>query len=397
MNQTTLISHTAEQAEAVDKQIQENQKITDFEIREWPIEVLVNKFITGAEKDEAEIFIPDYQREFIWTAKQQSRFVESIMIHLPVPYMFMADVAEGPRTGNLEVIDGSQRLRTLVNFLANKLTLEGLTKLPLANGFKFSDFSKPRQTRFKRQTVRVIELTEKADEEARREMFNRLNSGGTKLEPMEVRRGTLDGPFLKVVIEPCAKSDLFATICPLSKGSVGRKEHYEFVLRFFAYADNYQGFEKEVGLFLSEYLQLRNEDANAVVFESNKQEFNRVLDFVKRHFPNGFRRSAKHNSVPRIRFEAIAVGVALALRIKPDLSPADVSPWLESDEFMKHTRSDASNSKPKVVNRIHFVRDNLLEQPVKYHANTKVVEESANADAPAVSQGQTLLLFDDAA
>ena len=397
MNQKTLISHAPEKFEEVEKQIQENQKITDFEIREWPIEVLVYKFTFGLKTDEAEIFIPDYQREFIWTAIQQSKFIESIMIHLPVPYMFMADVAEGPRTGNLEVIDGSQRIRTLVNFLEDKLTLVGLNKLTLANGYKFSDFSKPRQTRFKRQTVRVIELTEKADEDARREMFDRLNSGGTKLVAMEVRRGTQDGPFLKQVIEPCADSDLFKEICPLSSRGVDRAEHYEFVLRFFAYADNYMAFEKEVGLFLSEYLQQRNKSTDAIEFEKDKQNFKDVLDFVKIHFPNGFRRSTKHTSVPRIRFEAIAVGVALALRIQPDLVPEDVSQWLESDEFMKHTRSDASNSKPKVVNRIHFVRDNLLGRPVEYHKNTKTVEESASADAPEEPQAQTFLLFEDAA
>lgn len=394
MTQETLLQFSPAQAEAVDKQIQDNQKITDFEIREWPIEVLVQKFTTGIETDEAEIFIPDYQREFIWTAKQQSRFIESIMIHLPVPYIFMADVAEGPRTGNLEIIDGSQRIRTLVAFLENRLTLEGLSKIPLANGFKFSDFTKPRQVRFKRQTVRVIELTEKADEDARREMFDRLNSGGTKLEPMEVRRGTLDGPFLKKVVEPCAKSQLFLAICPIGKSETARKERYEYVLRFYSYSDNYQGFKKEVGPFLSEYLQEQNKAADENKFEQQLQEFTRVLEFVKQHFPNGFRRTAKHNSVPRIRFEAIAVGVALALRINPSLSPSDVTPWLESAEFMKHTRSDASNSKPKVVNRIHFVRDNLLGRAVEYHANTKTVEESANADAPTEPMGQTYGLFD---
>lgn len=397
MDQTNLISPSAEQAEAVDKQIQENQKITDFEIREWPIEVLVHKFTFGLATDEAEIFIPDYQREFIWTAVQQSRFIESIMIHLPVPYMFMADVAEGPRTGNLEVIDGSQRIRTLVSFLQDKLTLVGLNKLTLANGFKFSEFSKPRQTRFKRQTVRVIELTEKADEDARREMFDRLNSGGTKLVAMEVRRGTQDGPFMKDVIQPCAKTELFIEMCPLNKRSVDRAEHYEFVLRFFAYANNYMNFEKEVGLFLSEYLQDRNTNGNPETFVTDRQEFQAVLGFVKNYFPNGFRRSPTHTSVPRIRFEAIAVGVALALRLQPDLVPLNLVSWLESEEFMKHTRSDASNSKPKVVNRIHFVRDNLLGQHVEYHANTKAVEESANADAPAEPQGQTFQLFDDAA
>ncbi len=396
MNQTNLISPSVEHAEAVDKQIQDNQKITDFEIREWPIEVLVHKFTFGLKTDEAEIFIPDYQREFIWTAIQQSRFIESIMIHLPVPYIFMADVAEGPRKSNLEVIDGSQRIRTLVNFLDDKLTLVGLNKLTLANGFKFSDFSRPRQTRFKRQTIRVIELTEKADEDARREMFDRLNSGGTKLVAMEVRRGTQDGPFMKDVIEPCAKTALFIEICPLSKRSIDRAEHYEFVLRFFAYSDNYMDFEKEVGTFLSEYLQDRNTSSITLNLEANRKEFIAVLEFVKSHFPNGFRRSTTHTSVPRIRFEAISVGVALALRIKPDLQPSDVTPWLESEEFMKHTRSDASNSKPKVVNRIHFVRDNLLGRPVEYHANTKAVEESANEDSPVATQGQTFLLFDDA-
>lgn len=355
---------------------------------------MVQKFITGIETDESEIFIPDYQREFIWTAKQQSRFIESIMIHLPVPYIFMADVAEGPRTGNLEIIDGSQRIRTLRDFLNNKLTLEGLTKLPLANGFKFSDFSRPRQKRFKRQTIRVIELTEKADEDARREMFDRLNSGGSKLEPMEVRRGTLDGPFLKQVIEPCAESALFAIICPLSQGSLKRKESYEFVLRFFAYADNYQGFTKEVGSFLSAYLQEQNKVENTDKFKSQQIEFNQILIFVKSHFPNGFRRTAKHTSVPRIRFEAISVGVALALRINPELSPIDVTHWLESNEFMKLTRSDASNSKPKVVNRIHFVRDNLLGRSVEYHANSKAVEESANKDAPTESS-QVILQFEN--
>ena len=393
MSQETLLQISQAQAEAVDKQIQENQKITDFEIREWPIEVLVQKFTTGLETDEAEIFIPDYQREFIWTAKQQSRFIESIMTHLPVPYIFMADVGEGPRVGNLEIIDGSQRIRTLVAFLANRLTLEGLSKIPLANGFKFSDFSKPRQVRFKRQTVRVIELTEKADEDARREMFDRLNSGGTKLEPMEVRRGTLDGPFLKQVVEPCAKNELFVAICPIGKSDTARKERYEYVLRFFAYSDNYEGFKKEVGHFLSEYLQEQNKAADSDRFEHQLHEFNRVLEFVEVHFPNGFRRTANHNSVPRIRFEAISVGIALALRIKPDLSPADVTPWLESNEFMRHTRSDASNSKPKVVNRIHFVRDNLLGRPVEYHASTKAVEESANADAPMEPSSQAVLQF----
>ena len=179
MEQDTLAQLNVDQAALVEMQIAELQKITDYEIREWPIEVLVEKFTNGRDTDTSEIFIPDYQREMIWSAKQQSRFIESILIRLPVPFIFAADVGSGDRAGTLEIIDGSQRLRTLDNFLSNRLCLEGLQRLNKANGMYFSDFERPRQLRFKRSTIRVIELTEQADEQARREMFDRLNSGGS--------------------------------------------------------------------------------------------------------------------------------------------------------------------------------------------------------------------------
>lgn len=229
MNQDTLSLPNLPQSDLVEDQIAELQKITDYEIREWPIEVLVEKFINGRETDTSEIFIPDYQREMVWTAKQQSRFIESILIRLPVPFIFAADVGSGDRAGSLEIIDGSQRLRTLDNFLSGRLRLENLARLKAANGLVFSDFAKPRQLRFKRSTIRVIELTEQADEQARREMFDRLNSGGSKLTSMEVRRGVEDGPFMKLITE-CAARQLFREMVPLSDRNAKRKEYEELAL-----------------------------------------------------------------------------------------------------------------------------------------------------------------------
>lgn len=369
-----------DKAAEVEEQIEQLQKITDYEIREWPIEVLVEKFINGRETDESEIFIPDYQRELVWSAKQQSRFIESILIKLPVPFIFAGDVPDGPRKGCLEIIDGSQRIRTLDHFLSGRLKLEGLTKLTSAIGMRFSDLSKPRQLRFKRSTVRVIELTEKADEDARREMFDRLNSGGSKLTSMEVRRGVVDGPFMKFITE-LAKLEKFTTLVPLNERNAKRKEYEEIVLRYFAYLNNYNNFQKSVEDFLTNYLREKNDDFSDEAKEEMRLEFERMLDFVAEHFPNGFKRQ-RYNTVPRIRFEAIAVGVSLALRGNPGLKPADVTPWLDSPEFIKHTRSDASNSRPKLINRIHYVRDNLLGQPMQEDPETELVEASANADAP---------------
>ena len=370
----------SERATQADIQIEEQQKITDYEIKEWPISVLVEQFTVGRETDEAEMFIPDYQRDMVWTPKQQSRFIESILIKLPVPFIFAADVGQGDRKGNLEIIDGSQRIRTLDNFLSNRLKLDGLKRLTAANGMRFSDFSKPRQMRFKRTAVRVIELTEKADEDARREMFDRLNSGGTKLTSMEVRRGVVDGPFMKFVTE-CAASEQFQSLVTLSERNAKRKEYEEIVLRYFAYLNNYQNFQKSVEEFLTAYLKSKNTDFSGTDKQAMSEEFVHMMNFVSLHFPNGFKR-ASYNTVPRIRFEAIAVGVSLALRAAPDLVPGDVDKWLDSDAFITHTRSDASNSRPKLINRIHYVRDNLLGKAFEEEPGTAEVEASANADSP---------------
>lgn len=370
----------SERPTLVDKQIEELQKITDYEIKEWPIGVLVEKFTNGRDSDESEIFIPDYQRDMVWTPKQQSRFIESILIKLPVPFIFAADVGQGDREGNLEIIDGSQRIRTLDNFLSNKLELVGLKKLTHAIGMRFSDLSKPRQMRFKRTTVRVIELTEKADEDARREMFDRLNSGGTRLTTMEVRRGVVDGPFMTFITE-CAANEQFKALVPLNERNAKRKEYEEFVLRYFAYLNNYQGFQKSVDDFLTDYLKSKNGNFLEADKQAMRDEFVRMLNLVSQYFPNGFKRTG-YTTVPRIRFEAIAVGLSLALREKPDLVPGDIDKWLDSKEFIKHTRSDASNSRPKLMNRIHYVRDNLLGKVFEEDQGTAEVEASANADSP---------------
>lgn len=391
MNQDSLQFPNSHQTDLVETQIAELQKITDYEIREWPIEVLVEKFTNGRETDTSEVFIPDYQREMVWSAKQQSRFIESILIRLPVPFIFAADVGWGDRVGNLEIIDGSQRLRTLDNFLSNRLRLQNLVRLTEANGMVFSDFAKPRQLRFKRSTVRVIELTEQADEQARREMFDRLNSGGSKLTSMEVRRGVEDGPFMKLISE-CAGRELFKKMVPLSDRNAKRKEYEELSLRYFAYANNYTAFQKSVDQFLTDYLKDRNEHASTVELDTMLEEFQRTLLFVQQHFPNGFRREG-YNTVPRIRFEAIAVGVTLALREQSNLQPTNVTAWLDSPEFIKHTRSDASNSRPKLINRIHYVRDHLLNKEVEQDPDTDLVESSANADAPPDNEREQSELF----
>ena len=106
-----------------------------------------------------------------------------------------------------------------------------------------------------------------------------------------------------------------------------------------------------------------------------------MVAFVSKHFPAGFRKEPKHKTVPRVRFEAIAVGAARALRETGQLSTvADPTEWLNSDAFKLHTRSDATNSKPKLLDRLYFVRDMLLGKEPSTMRNRPVDEDWKNLD-----------------
>lgn len=345
-----------QQMNDAEAQILENEKVVNYDTKEYPVETIVEKYLTGLEDDTNELFVPDYQRDFTWPDEQQSKFIESVLIGLPIPYVFVADVES--KEGRLEIVDGSQRIRTLANFLTDGLVLGNLKKLSMLNGRRFSDLHESRKRRFRRRTLRMIELTNKADEDVRRDMFERINTGSLILEKMDIRWGVHEGDFLRFIKE-CAENPLLTTLAPLSEASIRRREHQEFVLRFFAYLDRYASFDRYVHKFLDDYLSETKGAFNDAMKATMKAEFERMLKFVQATFPNGFKKSSGHVRTPRIRFEALSVGSALALRKKPDLKANDVS-WLESEAFKKLTTSDSSNSRPKVIGRIEFVRDKLL-------------------------------------
>lgn len=347
---------TLDLRDKAEEQIAEHHKIIDFDTREYPVEVIVSKYLDRLDEDDNDFFIPDYQRELVWPDEHQSRFIESALMGLPIPLLFVADVKG--QEGRAEIVDGSQRVRTLARFMKNELRLTGLKRLSRLNGFTFADLPPVRQRRFGRHTMRMIELREGADEDVRRDIFNRINTGSLRLNDMEVRWGVKDGPFLKF-IRICSGQPVFRELAPLSKSAIDRREGQEFVLRFFAYLYNYTKFDRSVVGFLNEYLESVKDfgPETQAVFQA---EWDRMLEFVKAHIPNGFSKGKGHVRTPRIRFEAISVGVALALKQQPALVPADVE-WLESDAFKAHMRSDASNSRPKVIARIEFVRDHLLQ------------------------------------
>ncbi|MBL4832114.1 MAG: DUF262 domain-containing protein [Aliivibrio sp.] len=342
--------------------VRKHQREVDYDSKEMTIEMVVDKYHNGLDSDENELFVPDYQRDFVWSIKSQSRLIESLIIGLPIPHIFIADVESGDPDldGRVEIVDGSQRVRTLHAFLSNQLTLEELQLIPQLNGFTFSDLPTSRQRRFNRISIRIIELSN-CTEATRRDLFERINTGSNELKDMEVRKGSKHGnsKLYSNVISVCADNDVFKEVVPLSETKLKRGEDLEFSLRFFAYLNNYQNFNHSVKEFLDTYLEKESEKSED---ESTDMVaiFNRTMTFAKDNFPFGFRKSKGAKTTPRVRFEALAVGIALALYEEPNLKPDNISDWLFSDEFKVLTTGDASNSRPRVISRIEYVKDKLL-------------------------------------
>lgn len=86
---------TQEQIKKLEEQIVEQKKTVDFDTREFTLEFLVKKYLDNIETEENDIFVPEYQREFVWDEQRQSRLIESIILGLPIPIIFLAEDSTG--------------------------------------------------------------------------------------------------------------------------------------------------------------------------------------------------------------------------------------------------------------------------------------------------------------
>lgn len=347
------IEISEEMKNLAEEEITEKIKSYDYDTVEYPIEVIIDQYKKGIENDEGEIYIPDYQREFVWSTKRQSKFIESIILGIPIPYIFFADVE-----GRYEIVDGSQRIRTLYAFLENNLKLENLEKLTKLNNFYFKDLSSVRQRRIKKKSLKMIALSERTDPEARFDLFERINTGSDELENIEVRKGIYRGAFYDFITD-CSENELFKKLCPISEKRTLRAEPQEMVLRFFAYSESLDNYNGKVAEFIDDYIKNKKDNFSDEMRENMKNDFELMLEFVNKYFKNGFAKTKGAKSTPRVRFEAISVGTNLALKENPNLNDVEMD-WLDSDEFQTYTRSDAANNKNKVFGRINYVKNILL-------------------------------------
>ena len=341
------------QKNLAEKQIDERAKRIDFYISEWTIELLIQKL----RKQDFEI--PGYQRKFVWELRRQSRFIESVLMGLPIPFLTFWQNPEG----KLEIVDGSQRLRTLDAFESNEFALEGLEELTDLEGFKFSDLLESRQRKLLNKSIRAIVLNEDADEAARSDLFDRINTSSKPAGPGDIRRGTLAGPFIALV-DKLAKHQLLAKLAPVTGQDDREREREELVTRFFAYGDGLEGYKDRPAAFMFAYVKTMNAKLSKrpALAAQLETRFVRMLEFVEIAFETGFRKTASANVTGRARFEAIAVGTDWALQENPKLKARKVGAWAAGEAFKEILASDGANNKKTLRTRIEFVRNHLLSK-----------------------------------
>ena len=203
-------------------------------------------------------------------------------------------------------------------------------------------------------------------------MFDQINTGPVKLNDMESRRGRLTGPFMELVKE-LARDDRFRRLAPISEAAEKRYEREELIARFFTYSDEYARFGlpgtgKVVSEFVDDYAgrmnhTLRTEGPGGPTEQRLRRSWADMLELVETRFRYGFAKGQNARSTPRVRFEAIAVGTSLALaqNTSPPGAP-DVGLWIGEQEFRDLPTSDAANNRSRVIGRIEFVRDKLLQE-----------------------------------
>ncbi|GEK16183.1 DUF262 domain-containing protein [Aliivibrio fischeri] len=357
---------SAEKIELIEHEIHEEKKTVDFDTKEFTIEHLVQKYLTGIDDDENDIYVPEYQREFVWDDIRQSTLIESIVLGLPIPVIFLAE----DHDGRLEIVDGSQRIRTIAAFIDDKLTLKGLKKLKHLNDISYSCLPKARQRKIVNTSIRTIVLSESANEQVKNDLFERINKGSDLLRNMEKRKGIYSGEFTDFIYSYTKENkELLNKIAPLSKTVTKRQEHEELVLRFFALVDSfpkYQNFSLGIISMLDDYMAEKNKNISKVELINKKKMLDDVLKFVSDNFINGFCKKA-NQGVSRMFFEALSVGVARALHEKKDLTLSKkINPglWLNKNHDFKMLISGKyrSHSPEKIRERINFVKEKLIVQ-----------------------------------
>ena len=268
MQETDEVLET-EVLETLESEVQDSgAPVPIYTINSYPTDPTLEVLHMRWQRDE--ILIPKFQRGWVWNHTQASQLIESFLLGLPIPGIFLY---RDPKTQHLLVIDGQQRLRTIWGFFDGHLP--NVTDFylrdvdPRWEGKRYADLVEPDKIRLRDAVLRsiVVEQTVPDDDSSMFHIFERLNTGGTHLNPQEVRNSAAHGPFNSLMIE--LNNDpswrlIFGKSTPDT-----RMRDVELVVRFSALHEGSARYSKPMKTFLNDFMKDHQTEKSDQPFRSN--------------------------------------------------------------------------------------------------------------------------------
>lgn len=319
---------------------------------------------------------PEYQRLFRWSDDQKSRLIESILLELPIPQIFVIE----RETGVFELIDGLQRVSSVIQFInpavldLDPLVLQGCDLVTELNDKKFDDLSLRLRLTIKRSSVRTVVIKRQSRFFLRYTMFKRLNTGGVSLDPQEIRNCSArmvgeDGTRFYSFLQNKATHPAFLNcIESLAQVEKDKKGDEELVLRFLATKNARHLFKESVRDWLDNYMEkILLKD---IEFDYEKEEitFNKVFIYLSNALGEGsfvkYRGDKPIGGLAPAYYEAITIGTLNAIdeiiNLPIELVRKKVIATVQTDDFRQNTGPGA-NKRSKLEGRIKVIQDALLE------------------------------------
>ncbi|MFK5971325.1 MAG: DUF262 domain-containing protein [Candidatus Marithrix sp.] len=231
------------------------------------------------------VIAPDFQRLFRWNLHQRTRFIESLLLGIPIPSIFVAE----DNDGCWEIVDGLQRISTVLSFFGllkndkdykNRWILEEGDIVKELKGLNISKLPLKFKINIKRSSCRMEVIKWNSNYDMRFELFNRLNTGGTNLTDQEIRNCIFRGisvEFTNTIKKLAASKEFIDLIQPTPKQ---KEELYldELVLRFFSLFDNHDNIFKNLSEHMTDYMREATEGKK--LYQYKIEKFKQTLSLV---------------------------------------------------------------------------------------------------------------------
>lgn len=354
-------------------QIVAKERTVKTQNMEYDLETLVKKVRKGIIK-----LNPDYQRNHRWTDGESSRLIESLILNIPIPTIYLSqdvDVDEEVEddVARYSVIDGQQRLSAIVRFMLNEYCLQKLEVLELLNGSYYKDLPPFLVRRLEERTIKCLRIDSTIDPQVKFDIFERLNTASIQLESQELRNAVYRGKF-NDMIKQVAKNTDFRMLLhinlknPNENNKVKKMQDVEYVLRFFAYANNEgNNMKKSFKQFLSEQMEKFNLYDKRTI-QNMKKHFERVMKMILNNLgEDAFAKYKIEDKKLKLQshFNAAvydAISIAISDKLRENAQFAITEKMQKAIENLFYNKefidciNGSTNDKNKILKRIEIVK-----------------------------------------